>query len=66
MKVKNKIFIIALILSLILSVTAVAAADDITFDQSDIQAVSDETELKLDANQDDDEMKFVAMYLAGI
>ena len=62
MKVKNKIFIIALILSLMLSVTAVAASDDITFDQSDIQAVSDETDMELSreettlaANTDEDD-----------
>ena len=46
MKVKNKIFIIALLLSLIFSVSAVAAQDmqeNITFEQSDIDDVSIET-----------------------
>ena len=59
MKVKNKIFIFALILSLILSVGAVVAADNMTFDQSEISAVSHETEVKISqeetlAENDDD------------
>lgn len=47
MKVTTKLFVVALILSLILTVSAVAAAEDITFDQSDVQAVSDETNIEL-------------------
>ena len=37
MKVKNKFFIFALILSLILTVTAVAATEDISFNQSELE-----------------------------
>lgn len=37
MKVKNKNFIFALILSLILSVGTVVASDNMTFDQSDLK-----------------------------
>ncbi len=37
MKVKNKFFIFALILSLILTVTAVASTEDISFNQSELE-----------------------------
>ena len=50
MKVKQKFFIFALILSLILSVGAVMAADDMTFDQSELKAVSTETDIELSEN----------------
>ena len=50
MKVKNKIFIFALILSLIFTVGLVSA-EDLSFDQSELGMVSDETELEL--NQED-------------
>lgn len=52
MKVTKKIFIIALILSLILSVSAIAAAENITFDQSDISKDSIESTDNLGASQD--------------
>ena len=52
MKVTKKIFIIALILSLILSVSAIAAAENITFDQSDIRKDSIESTDNLGASQD--------------
>ena len=48
----KKIFIIALILSLILSVSAIAAAENITFDQSDISKYSIESTDNLGASQD--------------
>ena len=50
MKVKQKFFIFALILSLILSVGAVMAADDMTFDQSELKTVSTETDIELSEN----------------
>ena len=50
MKVKI-IFVIALILSLIFTVSCVSAAEDLSFDQSELGMVSDETELEL--NQED-------------
>ena len=40
MKAKSKILIIALFLSLIFSVGAVAASEDMTFEQSNIEDVS--------------------------
>ena len=43
MKVFNKYLVIALLLSLIFSVSAVAAQEDMTFEQSDIDNVYDET-----------------------
>ena len=39
MKVKNKLFVFALILSLILSASAVVAQDNISFDQSELKTV---------------------------
>lgn len=47
MKVKNKNFIFALILSLILSVGTVVASDNMTFDQSDLKenVIVDENEI---------------------
>jgi len=54
MKVKI-IFVIALILSLICSASAIAASEDITFDQSDINGVSIETNDNLAVSQEDDE-----------
>ena len=51
MKVKNKLFVFALILSLILSASAVVAQDNISFDQSELKTVSIETDddnIKLD------------------
>ena len=45
MKVKGKILTIALLLSLIFSISAVAAQEDMTFDQSEIQSVESETDL---------------------
>ena len=50
MKVKNKIFIFALILSLIFTVGCVAA-EDLSFDQSELEKVSDETEVKLNQEE---------------
>ena len=44
MKVKNKLFVFALILSLILSASAVVAQDNISFDQSELKTVSIETD----------------------
>ena len=44
MKVMHKLFVVALLLSLTLTVAAVSAVDDVTFEQSDVQAVSIETE----------------------
>lgn len=52
MKVKNKIFVFALILSLISTVGTVVAADDITFVQSELETVSDENGMKLNENDD--------------
>ena len=52
MKVKNKIFIFALILSLIFTVGTVVAAEDLSFDQSELEMVSDETEMKLNQEED--------------
>ena len=43
MKVMHKLFVVALLLSLTLSVGAVMAQDDVNFEQSDVQAVSIET-----------------------
>ena len=43
MKVMHKLFVVALLLSLTLSVGAVMAQDDVTFEQSDVQTVSIET-----------------------
>ena len=54
MKVSKKIFVIALILSLICSVSAIAAAEDITFDQSDKTGVSIETDDNLGLSQGSD------------
>ena len=51
MKVKNKIFVFALILSLIFTVSCVAAAEDMTFDQSELGMVSDETEVELNQEE---------------
>lgn len=56
MKVKQKFFIFALILSLILSVGAVMAADDMTFDQSELKAVSTETDIELSENSISEEI----------
>ena len=46
MKVKSKIFIFALILSLIFSVTAVAAQENISFDQSELNAISNDLDIE--------------------
>ena len=43
MKVMHKLFVVALLLSLTLTVGAVMAQDNVTFEQSDVQAVSIET-----------------------
>ena len=51
MKVKNKIFIFALILSLIFTVGTVVAAEDLSFDQSELEKVSDETEIELNQEE---------------
>lgn len=58
MKVTTKLFVVALILSLILTAGAVVAAEDMTFDQSDVQAVSIETDIEL--SQEDDETLVVS------
>ena len=50
MKVKNKIFVFALILSLIFTVSCVAA-EDMTFEQSELEMVSDETEIELNQEE---------------
>ena len=63
MKVMHKLFVVALLLSLTLSVGAVMAQDDVTLEQSDVQAVSIETEnMELDQNQDkiDDKLSATA------
>ena len=39
----NKLFVVALLLSLTLTVCSVTAADDVTFEQSNLTAVSIET-----------------------
>ena len=44
MKVMHKLFVVALLLSLTLTICSVSAVDDVTFEQSDVQAVSIETE----------------------
>ena len=52
MKVIHKYLVIALLLSLIFSVATVTAADDMTFEQSNIEDVSLETlSVSLDDNQ---------------
>ena len=53
MKVTRKLFVIALLLSIVFAVSAVAAAENATFEQSDIigEEVSTET---LSASSDDD------------
>ena len=61
MKVFNKYLVIALLLSLIFSVSAVAAQEDMTFEQSDIDNVYDET---LTVSSDDtQEIKAVKMII---
>lgn len=60
MKVTSKLFVFALILSLILTVGAVAAAEDMSFDQSDEEAVLQETDMELDTSQDNDDEKLSA------
>ena len=50
MKVHQKLFVVALLLSLILSVGTVVAQDDMTFEQSNLEENSIETDT-LDANQ---------------
>lgn len=60
MKVTSKLFVFALILSLILTVGAVAAAEDMSFDQSDEEAVLQETDMELDQGQDNDDEKLSA------
>ena len=57
MKVKNKLFVFALILSLILSASAVVAQDNISFDQSELKTVSIETDddnIELEDDDNDD------------
>ena len=56
MKVKNKIFVFALILSLILTAGCVAAADNMTFDQSDLELVSSQIDIEMDQNEDDSDI----------
>ena len=56
MKVKSKLFVFALILSLILSASAVVAQDNISFDQSELKAVSDETDMELSENSISEEI----------
>ena len=50
MKVKTKIFIFALILSLMFCVTAVAADENISFDQSESEAIYDNTDVEIHPN----------------
>lgn len=54
MKVTSKLFVVALILSLILTVGIVLAAEDIYFDQSDLEAGSDETYVVKLSQEDND------------
>ena len=59
MKVKNNFFVIALILSFILAVGVVSAAEDISFEQSNINKVSNNPDInqdydKLSANEAED------------
>ena len=56
MKVKNKIFVFALILSLILTVSCVAAAENMTFDQGDLELVSSQIDIEMDQNEDDSDI----------
>ena len=56
MKVKNKIFVFALILSLILTAGCVAAAENMTFDQSDLELVSSQIDIEMDQNEDDSDI----------
>ena len=66
MKVSNKIFIIALLLSLVFSIGAVAAADNITFEQSNMGEVSSETNFVTpDYNQDLDSNADSTLKLLG-
>ena len=59
MKVTGKLFVFALILSLLFSAGAVAAEENITFDQSELQTVSSETyeenDITVSSNFKDDE-----------
>ena len=59
MKVLNKFFVIALLLSLILAVGVVSAADDISFEQSNTNKISNNPDInqdydKLSANEAED------------
>lgn len=51
MKVKNKIFVFALILSLMFCLTAVVANENISFDQSELKA-NDNTEVEIHPSED--------------
>lgn len=55
MKVISRLFVVALILSLMLSVGTVVATDDLSFDQSDLEIVSYETYVNLGTSQENDD-----------
>ena len=60
MKVKNNFFVIALILSLVLAVGVVSAAEDISFEQSNTNKISNNPDInqgysKLSANEAENE-----------
>lgn len=55
MKVTKKLFFVALLLSLILFIGAVTAQDNITFEQSNIQTISNELDIQNDAELSSDE-----------
>ena len=61
MKVHQKLFVVALLLSLILSVGTVMAQDDMTFEQSNLGKNSIETSNNLGVNQDSNGDKLSAM-----
>ena len=61
MKVHQKLFVVALLLSLILSVGTVMAQDDMTFEQSNLGKNSIETSNDLGVNQDSNGDKLSAM-----